>query len=97
MLNFTKIKVTFVYLILLTLIFFASLNLKFNNSIEKKINLGLDLQGGSYILLEVDTNPLINQKIQSKISDLREQIQKYDYQYYIEDKPSVSDREYDKL
>jgi preprotein translocase subunit SecD len=66
-LNFTKIKVTFVYLILLTLIFFASLNLKFNNSIEKKINLGLDLQGGSYILLEVDTNPLINQKIQSKV------------------------------
>ena len=59
MLNFTKIKVTFVYLILLTLIFFASLNLKFNNSIDKKINLGLDLQGGSYILLEVDTNPLI--------------------------------------
>ena len=71
MLNFTKIKVTFVYLILLTLIFFASLNLKFNNSIEKKINLGLDLQGGSYILLEVDTNPLINQKIQSKVIPIK--------------------------
>jgi len=70
-LNFTKIKVTFVYLILLTLIFFASLNLKFNNSIEKKINLGLDLQGGSYILLEVDTNPLINQKIQSKVIPIK--------------------------
>ncbi|MGA0822992.1 MAG: protein translocase subunit SecD [Pelagibacteraceae bacterium] len=71
MLNFTKIKVTFVYLILLTLIFFASLNLKFNNSIDKKINLGLDLQGGSYILLEVDTNPLINQKIQSKVIPIK--------------------------
>ena len=71
MLNFTKIKVTFVYLILLTLIFFASLNLQFNNSIEKKINLGLDLQGGSYILLEVDTNPLINQKIQSKVIPIK--------------------------
>jgi len=70
-LNFTKIKVTFVYLILLTLIFFASLNLKFNNSIDKKINLGLDLQGGSYILLEVDTNPLINQKIQSKVIPIK--------------------------
>jgi protein-export membrane protein SecD len=70
-LNFTKIKVTFVYLILLTLIFFASLNLKFNNSIEKKINLGLDLQGGSYILLEVDTNPLVNQKIQSKVIPIK--------------------------
>ena len=71
MLNFTKIKVTFVYLILLTLIFFASLNLKFNDSIDKKINLGLDLQGGSYILLEVDTNPLINQKIQSKVIPIK--------------------------
>jgi protein-export membrane protein SecD len=70
-LNFTKIKVTFVYLILLTLIFFASLNLQFNNSIDKKINLGLDLQGGSYILLEVDTNPLINQKIQSKVIPIK--------------------------
>ena len=29
------------------------------------------LQGGSYILLEVDTNPLINQKIQSKVIPIK--------------------------
>jgi preprotein translocase subunit SecD len=56
-LNFTKIKVFFIYLILLTGIFFSSLNFQNNNLINKKVNLGLDLQGGSYILLEIDTTP----------------------------------------
>ena len=52
-------------------IFFASLNFKNNNLIEKKVNLGLDLQGGSYILLEIDTKPLISQKIQAKVIPIK--------------------------
>lgn len=71
MLNFTKIKVFTIYLILLAAIFFSSLNLKTNNLIDKKVNLGLDLQGGSYILLEIDTAPLINQKLQSKVVPIK--------------------------
>ena len=71
MLNFTKIKVFFIYLILLIAIFFTSLNLDTNNLLNKKVNLGLDLQGGSYILLEIDTGPLINQKLQSKVIPLK--------------------------
>ena len=71
MLNFTKIKVLLIYIILLTAIFFSSLNFKFNNLIDKKVNLGLDLQGGSYILLEIDTTPLINQKLQSKVIPIK--------------------------
>ena len=71
MLNFTKIKVFFIYLILLTGIFFSSLNFQNNNLINKKVNLGLDLQGGSYILLEIDTTPLINQKLQSKVVPIK--------------------------
>ena len=67
MLSFTKIKVLSIYLILILTIFFASLNLKNNNLADKKINLGLDLQGGSYILLEIDTKPLVNQKLQAKV------------------------------
>jgi len=66
-LSFTKIKVLSIYLILILTIFFASLNLKNNNLADKKINLGLDLQGGSYILLEIDTKPLVNQKLQAKV------------------------------
>ena len=71
MLNFTKIKILSIYLILAIAFFFASLNLINNNFINKKVNLGLDLQGGSYILLEIDTSPLINQRLQSKVLPLK--------------------------
>ena len=71
MLNFTKTKVFLIYLILAISIFFSSLNLKTNNLIDKKVNLGLDLQGGSYILLEIDTTPLVNQKLQSKVIPIK--------------------------
>ena len=71
MLNFTKIKVFSIYLILIIGIFFSSLNFENNNLINKRVNLGLDLQGGSYILLEIDTMPLINQKLQSKVIPIK--------------------------
>ena len=77
MLSFTKIKVLFIYLILILTIFFASLNLKNNNIIDKKVNLGLDLQGGSYILLEIDTNPLVNQKLQTKVIPIKRLLKEY--------------------
>jgi len=70
-LSFTKIKVLLIYLILVSAIFFASLNLKYNNLIDKEVNLGLDLQGGSYILLEIDTKPLVSQKLQTKVIPLK--------------------------
>ena len=76
MLSFTKIKVLFIYLILITAIFFSSLNLKNNNLFDKKINLGLDLQGGSYILLEIDTKPLVNQKLQTKVIPIKKLLSK---------------------
>ena len=81
MLNFTKLKVTFVYLVLLVLVFFASLNLKNNNLLEKKVNLGLDLQGGSYILLEIDTNPLISQRIQNKVIPIKKLLNENEIKY----------------
>ena len=71
MLSFTKIKVLSIYFILISAIFFASLNLKNNNLIDKNVNLGLDLQGGSYILLEIDTKPLVNQKLQAKVIPIK--------------------------
>ena len=39
--------------------------------LNKKINLGLDLQGGSYLLLEINSNSLIEEKIQSKIIPIK--------------------------
>ena len=76
MLSFTKIKVLSIYTILILAIFFASLNLKTNNLIDKKVNLGLDLQGGSYILLEIDTKPLVSQKLQTKVIPIKKLLNK---------------------
>ena len=92
MLSFTKIKVLFIYLILILGIFFASLNLKNNNLADKNINLGLDLQGGSYILLEIDTKPLINQKLQSKVIPIKKLLKenKIDFKDFIISSDSIS-------
>ena len=38
---------------------------------KQTINLGLDLRGGSYLLLEVDTNSIKNDRSQSLLEDLR--------------------------
>ncbi len=67
MLYFSKLRIIFVTLISLIFILFASSNFfKFSNELlNKKVNLGLDLQGGSYLLLEIDNRPLIEQKLQN--------------------------------
>ena len=67
MLYFSKLRIIFISLISLFFILLASSNLfKLSNDIfKKKINLGLDLQGGSYLLLEIDNNPVIEQKLQN--------------------------------
>mgnify|MGYP001258887296 FL=1 len=67
MLYFSKTKIFFILLISLILILISSSNIsKISNSFfNKKINLGLDLQGGSYLLLEIDNNPVVEQKLQN--------------------------------
>ena len=67
MLYFSKLRIIFITLFSVLFILIASSNLfKFDDSFfNKKINLGLDLQGGSYLLLEIDNNPVIEQKIQN--------------------------------
>ncbi|MEK9954710.1 MAG: protein translocase subunit SecD [Pelagibacteraceae bacterium] len=65
----------------MVLVFFASLNLKNNNLLEKKVNLGLDLQGGSYILLEIDTDPLISQRIQNKVIPIKKLLNENEIKY----------------
>ena len=73
MLYFSKIRIFIIVLISLFFITIASLNLfKFENKfLNKKINLGLDLQGGSYLLLEIDNNPVIEQKLQNLTITIR--------------------------
>ena len=73
MLYFSKLRIIFITVISLFFILIASSNFfKFNNEIlNKKINLGLDLQGGSYLLLEIDNKPVIEQKLQNLTAIIR--------------------------
>ena len=67
MLYFSKLRIILITFISIFFILIASSNLfKFENDLlGKKINLGLDLQGGSYLLLEIDNTPVIEQKLQN--------------------------------
>ena len=67
MLYFSKFRIFLVSLITLffILITFSNIIKVDNNFFKKKINLGLDLQGGSYLLLEIDNSPVIEQKLQN--------------------------------
>ena len=73
MLNFSKINIFLIYLIFFSIAGFSSLNFqsKSNLIIDKKVNLGLDLQGGSYLLLEINSDSLIEEKMQSKVIPIK--------------------------
>ena len=73
MLYFSKIRIIAVLLFTIILSYFALSNFTKldDNYFSKNINLGLDLQGGSYLLLEIDNKPIVNQKLQAKIIQLK--------------------------
>jgi len=82
-LNFSKINILSIYLIFIFISFFSILNFQNEKDplINKKVNLGLDLQGGSYLLLEIDSDPLIQEKIQSKVIPLKKLLKKNNFNY----------------
>ena len=73
MLYFSKLRIISVIVFTIIFSYFAFSNfVKFDDKFfSKNINLGLDLQGGSYLLLEIDNRPVITQKLQSKIIELK--------------------------
>ena len=83
MLNFSKINIISIYLIFLIVSFFSLLNLQQSDNplIEKKVNLGLDLQGGSYLLLEINSDALVNDKIQSKVIPIKKLLRENNLNY----------------
>ena len=78
MLYFSKLRIISVFIFTIVISYFALSNfLKFDdNFFSKNINLGLDLQGGSYLLLEIDNKPVVTQKLQSKIIELKKYFKK---------------------
>ncbi len=73
MLYFSKLRISLVFIVTLFFIFVSLSNFQFfkNNFISNKINLGLDLQGGSYLLLEIDNSPVELQKLQNTTTIIR--------------------------
>ena len=84
MLYFSKLKLFIIYFIIVILSFFSFLNfinVKENSILSNKVNLGLDLQGGSYLLLEVDSKPVIKEKLQNKVISLRKSLKENKLKY----------------
>ena len=79
MLYFSRSKTILIFLTIVIGLLFASPNFFSRDSLKsfpnffpnKQVNLGLDLQGGSHLLLEVDTDVIINERIDNLTSDLR--------------------------
>ena len=73
MLYFSKLRIFSVLIFTLILTYFSISNFtKLDDDLfSKNIKLGLDLQGGSYLLLEIDNKPVIKQKIQNKVIEFK--------------------------
>jgi len=73
-LYFSKIRILSVLIFTLVVSYFSVSNfLKFDDDlIGRNINLGLDLQGGSYLLLEIDNKPVVIQKLQLKLVQIKD-------------------------
>ena len=84
MLNFSKINTLLIYFIFFFIAVFSSLNFqnKDNLYIDKKINLGLDLQGGSYLLLEINSDTLVQEKIQDKVIPIKKLLKENNIEYF---------------
>ena len=83
MLNFSKINVLIIYLLFIFISVFSFLNFQNENNqlIKKKVNLGLDLQGGSYLLLEINSDSLVKEKIQSKVIPIKKLLKENEINY----------------
>ncbi|HEX4889145.1 MAG TPA: protein translocase subunit SecD [Alphaproteobacteria bacterium] len=84
MLQFARWKIAVILLLLLTSSYYAAPNLLSDSLLarlpdwmpKQKINLGLDLQGGSHLLLEVDVQAVINERLQSLMEEVRTALRK---------------------
>ena len=77
MLHFSRLKIFFISFVILIGLFFFVPNFLDKKSFifpDKKVVLGLDLQGGSYLLLEVDSKPLFKEKIEAKSFQIRKKL-----------------------
>ena len=102
MLYFSKLRVFSVLIFTLIISYFTISNFtKVDDEFfSKNIKLGLDLQGGSYLLLEIDNEPVITQRLQSKVLEFKKFFKDKDIKvrnFVLEDKSIVFDVENSKI
>ena len=83
MLYFSKTRILLISLFTLIFVYLTLSNFikTENNWHDKKINLGLDLQGGSHLLLAADTNALFEKQLNSFSSDLLSELRSQNVRY----------------
>ncbi len=102
MLYFSKLRVFSVLIFTLIISYFTLSNFtKIDDEyFSKNIKLGLDLQGGSYLLLEIDNEPVIKQRLQSKVLEFKKFFKQKDIKvrnFVIENKAIIFDVENSKI
>ena len=104
MLYFSKLRIFTVIIFTLVFSYFALSNfIKLDDDFFKqKINLGLDLKGGSYLLLEIDNTPVIDEKLQNKVFEIKKYFKEKSIvasNFFIEDQNIrfISTNDYEKI
>ncbi len=102
MLYFSKLRVISVLILSIILSYTAISNFikSDDDYFSKNIKLGLDLQGGSYLLLEIDNGPVITQKLQSKLLEFKKFFKNKDIivkNFSISDKSIIFETENDQV
>ena len=89
MVYFAKWKIVFILVICASGFAFSTpnfLNKKTTESLptwlpHKQVSLGLDLQGGSHLLLEVDVNTVIKEQLEALVDSMRVELRKGKIRY----------------
>ena len=89
MLHFERWKIILVACICLAGFLFSAPNFFAKNTLsdlpgwlpDKQVNLGLDLRGGSYLLLEVDIDAVMKDRLQSLVGDVRKALREASIRY----------------
>ena len=89
MLHFSRWKTVFIWLIVLISAVIASPNLFTDKQLEgmpnwykhNKVTLGLDLQGGSYIMLKVERSDIVKERLETIVGDVRAQLRDANIRY----------------
>ena len=89
MLKIGKWNIFFVLTVCITAIYYVIPNLYGKSEVtalpnylsKKQVNLGLDLQGGSHLLLEVDTKSVLKEKSDDLVDDIRKSLRNSKIKY----------------